>query len=163
MQETIKAHVFSHLGKAPYKFLGFEQKTFQACPGAPIKVGGSCDHCGTGIIDMFRFESVDGKQFKVGSSCVLKSGDTGLRRQVNRIKKEQKRKKDEARISAAVELLDDSFKSYLSSFPHLMRFTDRWTGKALTELDWVEWMLEHSGNAGKLRVARHLEKRKKNI
>ncbi len=44
-------HVFERagLGLAPFRFVGMEEKTFQACPGAPIQAGSSCDYCGTGM------------------------------------------------------------------------------------------------------------------
>lgn len=160
MNDEKKAHIFSHLGQAPYRFLGFEQKTYQACPGAPIQVGGSCDHCGTGIIDTFYFMSADGVKFHVGSSCVNKAGDKGLKAQIAPAKRKIKAAKDAARIKAAVELIE-TLKGELEAEPHPMGFDDRETGEPLTRLDWVEWMLANSGTSGKLRVARFLEKKAK--
>lgn len=160
MTDEKKVHVFSHLGAAPYKFVGYEQKTFQACPGAPVQVGGSCDHCGTGIIDTFYFVSSDGHKFHVGSSCVNKAGDKGLKAQIAPAKKALQAKKDAARIAAALELID-GLKAELEAEPHPMGFDDRETGEPLTALDWVEWMLHNSGTSGKLRIARFLEKKAK--
>ena len=99
-----KVHAFAHLGEYPYTYIGYEYLTYQACPGAPIQVGGACDHCLTGIKDAFYFRSADGKKFKVGSTCVAKAGDQ----------------------------------------------------------DWVEWMMEHAGTSGKIKVAKRIEKEVKN-
>lgn len=73
------------LGKAPFRFVGFQVVKFQACPGAPIQPGTSCDYCGTGIMNVFRCESSDGKTFKVGCDCIAKVGDAGLMRAVKRV------------------------------------------------------------------------------
>ena len=76
-------HVFAHLGPAPYRFQGVTQNLFTiaGCPEAS-KPGGTCDHCGTGILWEFHFVAADGRAFTVGSSCILKSGDAGLRHAV---------------------------------------------------------------------------------
>lgn len=75
-----KTHVFAHLGPAPYRYLGVTKNLYvpDGCPEAS-KPGGSCDHCGTGIMWEFHFEASNGRKFKVGSSCVDKSGDNGMR------------------------------------------------------------------------------------
>jgi hypothetical protein len=61
-------HVFelSGCGKAPFKFVGY------------FYGGGSCDHCGTGIVHNFVVRDVEGKEFKVGCVCIDKTSDTGL-------------------------------------------------------------------------------------
>lgn len=76
----IGVHVFERagLGKAPFRFVGFYEKTYQACPGAPIQPGSTCDYCGQGIMICCEILSADGKRFKVGSDCVNKTGDRGL-------------------------------------------------------------------------------------
>lgn len=81
-QETkaTKIHAFEKagLGKAPYRAIGFSEAKFQACHGAPIQCGASCDYCGTGIMNVYHVESSDGKTFKVGCECVTKTGDESL-------------------------------------------------------------------------------------
>lgn len=54
-----KVHAFAHLGAYPYRYLGFEHKAYQACHGAPVQPGGTCDHCGTPISDIYSFVSAD--------------------------------------------------------------------------------------------------------
>ena len=154
-------HRFEHLGQPPYRFLYHEAKTYQACPGAPIQVGGSCDHCATGIIDQYHFESADGKRFKVGSSCVRKAGSAGMysqiKNKVNKVKRERKAKRDAERIAAAVEKLE-VVRPELEAKPHPRKFVDRETGEDLTLADWCDWMLRCAGTRGKLDVAKVIEK-----
>lgn len=93
-----KVHVFEHLGKPPYKYTGFAELVFiNPCTGA-AKAGGSCDHCGTAIRNAFYFTSADGKTFKVGSSCVNKSGDKGLRKFVSQETKKLKAQREQAEL-----------------------------------------------------------------
>ena len=146
-------HAFSHLGEPPYKFLGYEQKRYQACAGAPIQVGGSCDHCGTGIIDTYYLESADGKTFHVGSTCIAKAGDRGLlsaiKPTVNKIKKERRDERNRAKIEAARELLPQ-VEAYLAGRPH-PKIESR------TRLDYVQWLLANAGTTGKLKAAKFIE------
>lgn len=101
MNTNNKEHSFSHLGEYPYSFDGYEYKSFKAVPEAPTQPGTCCDHCGTGINHVFWFVSADGNRFKVGSSCVEKSGDSGLKNQikteVKRIQKEQRAARKEVK------------------------------------------------------------------
>jgi hypothetical protein len=59
------------LGQAPFAFVGFSVRKYQACVGAPIQCGCSCDYCGTAIMNVYEIESADGKRFKVGSDSPL--------------------------------------------------------------------------------------------
>ena len=99
--KLMKQHVFekAELGKAPFKFVSYEYKVYQACQGAPIQVGGSCDYCGTGIKHFHWITSADGNRFKVGSECVNKTGDNKLvsetKEGVRRVKAQIKRQKRE--------------------------------------------------------------------
>lgn len=164
MNATDTRHVFHHIAPAPYRYIGYAHETYQACPGAPIQVGGSCDHCGQGIKDTYRFRAVDGTVFKVGSTCVEKSGDKGLysqiKRDANAVKRERKAKRDAMRIAAGVELLP-TVRAELEAEPHPKGFNDRETGRALTLADWVDWMLANAGTAGRLRAVRVIEKQAK--
>lgn len=98
MAQTLRQHVFTHLGPAPYRYVGVTQNLFQI-PGCPeaTKPGGSCDHCGTGITFEFRFVAANGRKFKVGSSCVNKSGDAGLRRVIAQDVRDHQREVRQAR------------------------------------------------------------------
>lgn len=153
-------HVFAHLGAAPYRFVGHSVEQYQACPGAPIQPGTCCDHCGTGISDVYRFESADGNRFKVGSTCVEKAGDRGLVREiaatVNRIKGERKAKRDGARIVAAREVFAAD-RGRFEAEAHPMGFRNRETGETLTMADWLDWTFANAGMAGRVKAAKMIE------
>lgn len=151
------------LGKAPFKFIGYEEKLHQAAPGEPVKAGGSCQYCFQSVRHAYWIKSADGKKFYVGSECVNKTGDKGLvdhvKREANRQKRAQQVDREEARIAKSVaKLADEAVRAELESRPHPKGFTDRETGKALTALDWVEWFLANAGHRGKLQIARYLDK-----
>lgn len=57
---------------------------------------GTCNVCGTGIMNNFVIESADRKRFVCGCDCVLNSGDAGLISQVDYIKRKAAREKREA-------------------------------------------------------------------
>jgi hypothetical protein len=78
------------LGKAPFTFVDFQVMKFQACQGAPIQCGTSCDFCGAGIMNVFRVRSSDGRQFKVGPDCIAKVGDAGLMQAVKRVRAQRR-------------------------------------------------------------------------
>jgi hypothetical protein len=101
MTATPATHVFAHLGPAPYRFQGVTQNLFTVagCPEAS-KPGGTCDHCGTGILWEFHLTAADGRAFKVGSSCILKSGDAGLRHAVTDHQRAQRARREATRRAA---------------------------------------------------------------
>lgn len=159
MSETGQTvHVFERagLGKAPFRFRGAARVVYQACPGAPIQPGGSCDYCGQAISIHCTIESSDGKRFKVGSDCVAKTGDAGLRKvatAVAKLKAKEQTEREAARVRAAEEKLSDpELREKLESQPHPRGFTGQ------TMLDWVNWMLAHAGHTGRLQAARVVEK-----
>lgn len=160
-------HVFERagLGRAPFRFVGYERKTYQACPGAPIQVGSSCDYCGEGISNVYWLEGADGRRFKVGCDCVGKTGDRGIvdpiKREANRIKTAQRHAREDARIEAAKAAMEDAaISDALAAEPHPKRRTnprsDFFADKTL--LDWATWMLGHSGRSGSIKVARVIER-----
>lgn len=155
------SHVWERagLGNAPYKFTGFSVSTYQACSGAPIQPGSSCDYCGAGIRDVFTFRSANGKAFKVGSSCCRKSGDkyitTVAQREMRKVNLERRHVREAAKIEQAKTLLaSDSVRANLQTQPHP---NDWRASEGDTLLNWAEWMMDHSGNAGKLRVLKVLK------
>lgn len=90
-----KPHPFeaAGLGHAPFHVTGHAEKTYCAGPGAPIQCGGSCDYCGTGIVDHYYIKGSGpgDKEFHVGSDCVRKTGDRVLIAKVKEIiSKDQK-------------------------------------------------------------------------
>ncbi len=155
-------HVFAHLAPAPYRYLRFEVRTYQACHGAPVQVGTICDHCGTGIKDTFWFSGADGVEFKVGNQCVTKSGDEGLRKviapEVNRIKRERKAARDGERIRLGLLLLVEH-RATFDNAPHPFAGSSWAADKTLA--DYLFWMFENSGTAGRIRACKIIEARTK--
>lgn len=158
---TNDIHVFEKagLGKAPFKVVGFTVEKYQACQGAPIQVGGSCDYCGTGIMNTYHIQSADGNTFKVGCECVNKTGDKGMIKRVQKMERDRKRKDRHAREAKRVNrmfglLSMDTVRDDLASRPHPMDFR---ADQGDTELDWAEWLARNSGTSGRIRVARKLE------
>lgn len=106
MNTAEKIHRFelAGLGEAPYTYAGNEQLVFKA--GDTVKPGGSCDYCGTAIVDAYFFRSFDGRTFKVGSDCVNKAGDAGLKRIVNAEIRKRQKQRDVERIATMRARLD---------------------------------------------------------
>lgn len=99
---TAWVHPFERigLGIAPFKVVGYSLEKYQACPGAPIQCGASCDVCGASIMRVCRIQGADGRIFKTGCDCVAKAGDTelseGLRQERRAWEADQRRQEREA-------------------------------------------------------------------
>lgn len=157
METNNKIHAFEKagLGKAPFSFVGYEYRTFQACHGAPVQVGGSCDFCGAGLCNMFEIESADGKRFHVGPDCVRKTGDAGLGRAVDAVEKkarENKAANDAAKSAGTLAgmLCNDEIFAALYAAPHPRGFS------GLSFLDYAHWMFSHAGNAGRKKTIKEI-------
>jgi hypothetical protein len=161
-------HVFEKagLGKAPFRLVGFEVRvgpiTLEngVTVGSPGQPMGTCDYCGMGIKDCYIIQSSDGgSQFVVGSTCVGKTGDAGLKRQVNaearRIKRERKAIKDQARIKAAREKMDDP---EVEAFLRSQQSPNYKIRPADTAWDWASFMMEYAGVTGRIKVCRYMDK-----
>jgi hypothetical protein len=163
--ELGKIHKFeaAGLGKAPFRFVGMNVNTYQACAGAPIQAGGSCDYCGTGIMYEFRIRSTDGKESVVGCDCINKVGDMGLKRMVETSPEYRKweAEKKAAKTQATIEELKALITTHEEAMQvkaHPMGFTDRTTGKPLTYRDYVTWMYNHCGHAGRTSLVKAIKK-----
>jgi hypothetical protein len=148
------------LGRAPFQFIGFQAKTYQACDDAPIQPGGSCAYCGQAIIHCCTIEDADGKRFEVGTTCVNKTGDKGMIRAYKQsvewreYQREQRHAREEKKIAAGLAALDSKRKA-LAARPHP---NDYHAKKGATLLDYVEWMFANAGNSGKCQAARIVAK-----
>jgi hypothetical protein len=111
------------LGKAPFRVVGFAVHKYQACQGAPVQCGTSCDFCGQGIMNAAQVKSADGKTFKVGCDCVRRAGDATLTKRVDDLVRKHERGVRQARATkrkaGLAELLtDESVRATLGSLPH---------------------------------------------
>jgi hypothetical protein len=149
------------LGKPPYRCVGVTQEKWQAAPGAPVQTGTCCDYCGQGIIDTYWVVSSDGKRFKLGSDCIAKvsqkkdrQGDP-LYRAVLKHRREKTHTRNAVKIERAKQLLSDPAMCVaLSALPHPLKWR---ADQGATLLEWAEWMMQNSGDSGKLTVALRLE------
>jgi hypothetical protein len=150
--ETSTVHRFelAGLGKAPFRFTGqVSEKTYQACQGAPIQAGSTCDYCGTCIRYEFWVRSACGKEFKVGCDCIHKTDDAGLIQQIsvaerklrdakNVAAKARKAAKLAGRVETAKAILP-TVCGRLASEPHPNRY---FAEQGKTTLDYVRWCLD---------------------
>jgi hypothetical protein len=150
-------HVFEKagLGKAPFRYVGCERKTFQAAPDAPVQCGGACQFCGHEISMFCYIVSADGKRFHVGSDCVAKTGDAGLKSQVNRDKRKLQIAREEDRIEAARKALVENSEllAALSDTPDPSRH-----GFNANAREWCSWMIHNAGHKGRMDAVRYLKK-----
>lgn len=150
----------ANLGKAPFRCTGSYESRYQACWGAPIQPGSSCDYCGQGIMTVFTIKSADGKTFKVGCDCVAKTArecaKTDLERDarkvvdaVNKLKTAAANARKDAKIAEALASLEANA-SRLDVFVEI-------AGKKRNAYDYLRWMFANAGRAGKLRACKVLE------
>ncbi len=167
-QETV-IHAFERagLGKAPYKFTGYNENVL-TFPDGTSKAGGCCDYCYTGIRDEYHFRSADGKSFKVGCDCLGKSGDNGLVKVVQRhptviAAKRAKLKAQNSRklLKAMSEYasLIENHRNEIEALPHPHEFKDRGTGLPLSLMDYADWMITNAGLSGICATVRLLKKK----
>ncbi len=159
VDSTIHTFEQAGLGKAPYKYLGVSENRFPL-GGGEWKPGGCCDYCFTGILYEFAFRSADGKFFKVGSECIYKSGDHGLRKvvdaAVNKIKLEQRHAIEKVKLEEVKALMGlDVVRDALIALPHSNKVR-----AAKGENRWMEanWYMANAGTKGKLSWLKELRK-----
>lgn len=152
------------LGTAPYRYTGHKVLKYQACHGAPIQPGGSCDYCGTAIMDAFYFRSADGREFKVGSDCVYKAGDRGMvdliKKAAAKIQTERRHAREAEQIEAIrAQMANPAVRGALAAQPHPGATGEPgdWTN-SMSLLDWADWMIKNAGTAGRLKVGKAIKK-----
>lgn len=91
------AHIYTHLGKAPYTLIGYEFDPRVETANGWQGGNHACDHCGRGIAHVFIVKSSDGKVFTLGSEHAKYLGDDGL---VENIKARMAQARREAREEA---------------------------------------------------------------
>lgn len=161
--ETIHAFERAGLGKAPFRFVGMGQQNRaygEVVVGhvdgfaVTTKPGGTCAFCGTAIQNLFGIESADGRRFHVGSECVNKTGDAGLKRSVGaavrKVASDKRAAKSAADRDALASLLaDDAETAKLAALPHPKAWG---ASKGLSLLDWARFMAERAGAAGRAKA-----------
>lgn len=140
------------LGKAPFQFIGYEYKTYQACPDAPIQPGGSCHYCGQAIMNICTVKSSDGKVFHVGPDCINKVGDAGVYKAYRTSKAYRERQRHIRVEKSKVErteldqlLANTSVQEKLNQLPHPYPY---WAEQGKTMLGYVDFMARSAGMKG---------------
>ncbi len=164
------------LGKAPFRYLGIETQDLRygsrilnreeyVRTGIAIetKPGGSCALCGTYIVEMHRFRDAGGKAFHVGSDCVEKhlADRAGSRKLVAAVRQAGRdratairRVREDDKIAAGTTMLArEDVRAALAAQPSAVAWR---ATNGDTRLDEIEFRLQHSGRAGKLRIAAEL-------
>ena len=157
---------FSNCGKAPYRFIGLETQTVNN--DGMVKVeskdglehwttpGGTCAVCGTYISVFYNFKSKDGVTFHVGSECALQS-DLPYKELtlVQRAKKHHNNQLRWAREEKKIKKLEEIVSSKdFSGYKHPNEYFAK-NGK--TMLDYINYVMEMSGNGGKIKLLKMLE------
>ena len=167
-QESVHQFETAGLGKAPFRYVGFREvrgpikeldkngRPTGAEIGSPGQPMGTCKFCGQGIAICCEIVSADGKRFIVGSDCVEKTGDAGLRKvktDVAKFKAAASKAREEERIAdLGRRLIDEApLRELLASKPHPQKWR-RDEGETL--LDSVAWFMKNAGHAGKIKTAR---------
>lgn len=170
-QPETAAHPFAHLGPAPYRFVGLEVEEDRAMAQAARAAaglihttnlcGGSCDHCGTAISDIYRFRAADGRVFKVGCSCAEKAMErwepalAAAKKARNAKNKKARDARTATKLAAAkAYLFADETQAALAALPHPKAWA---ADKGETAADWFAWMWQHSGAARKVKLANEVK------
>jgi hypothetical protein len=172
--ETVTVHPFEKagLGLAPFRYVGMVAQDIEygrrrlnsrdEAVSITTAPGGTCDACGTYIVDMFRIRSADGVESKVGCDCILKVGvkvenAVGFKADQKRIAKAKaaaRKLREAARIAEARVLLEDKAEALrLLPSPYANR-----AARGETMLDHVAWMIDNAGHTGKLQATKIIER-----
>lgn len=113
--------------------------------------GGTCSHCGQGIMNNFIIIRGDGKKFAVGSDCIdkvgmsadqmkrFKSEELRVEREKRQVKKEAKKAKQKEHLETVLRpRLKELASKDLTGFPHP-------SIPSLTFADYVKFVLERGG------------------
>jgi hypothetical protein len=165
-------HPFAHLAPGPYRFLGLEtyeareEKNRDAERDGLVFTtnlcGGSCDHCGTSIWDVYRFAGSDGTRFKLGSSCVLRMLEPSpehrhdpaiakARAAIRKAAAAKRHARDAVKIQALVAAMaDPAAVARLAAYPHPNAYRAE---RGETLADHVTWVLGSTLAGVKARLA----------
>ncbi len=155
MPEERKIHQFeaAGLGKAPYTPIGVKDEVIRY-PDGTVQPAGACQYCSTGIRYCFYLRSADGKVFYVGSECILKSGDAGLKKYVTEEQRKLRDAQAQERYTAAVAVIKEAMQKHGQD----MRGSSHPIRPDLNLYDYCEFMLQHGGRSGAESLARRLRR-----
>jgi hypothetical protein len=162
--QKIKVHPFARsLGPPPYSFQGYGQVVISESRGAfyagpSIERGaGTCAHCGTAITIVCVVRTGEGRQFGVGTDCVLKVGMPVqemtkiqlAKKQLDRVKRAEAKKKREIKLYAQVQELVTKNNLALQALPHPHPYL---ASQGKTALDYVNFCARPMSSEGVLKT-----------
>jgi hypothetical protein len=164
MTASTRIHPFEErgLGVAPYRCVDvYEKRTNTGQPG------GTCDFCGNGIASCYVIVGSDGKQFIVGSDCVMRTYaacDTTtpvefrrLKAKLDREKRDAKRQAKWERLMARVAVVRAALAADADLFAHEPHPHPYHANNGATKRDYFEWILSYGGESGRIAVCRAVE------
>lgn len=167
-------HVFEKagLGKAPFKFLmaqalpnksllehnpsAYQNQMASLVKSSSGGVGGTCDYCGTAIMNCYLIESANKNTFWVGCECVRKTGDSGLIRVVDKLiaekAKEARHAKEQAQIEELRAIMNNKeYQEHMETLNHPRKYAGK------TMMDYADWMMMNAGTKGKIDLLKALK------
>ena len=141
-------HIFeaAGLGKGPFKLLRVTAE------------GGHCEYCNTGIVFRFYIRGIDGKEFFVGSDCVMKTDDTGLMKvvkiEVKKREAELRKKRETEKMNLLISrLADPAVIAELSKINHPSVY---YANQGKTMMDYVNFVMRVGGKTAKLQLLKQI-------
>lgn len=157
------------LGVAPFRCTGHSVAKYQACHGAPIQPGASCDYCGTGIVDVFHVRSSDGRAFKVGCDCVRRvfakfdgSIPPEFRHEIAAMEREKREAKRVAawnRLTARRDQALATLATHSSLFLNEPHPNEYYASTGKTRRDYLDWMLKSHSTTSRTAACKLVEER----
>lgn len=80
------------LGTAPFRLVGYVEKVYQSCQGAPVQAAGTCDYCGQCIRHCYIVASSDKREFTVGCDCAGRCGEDAMAREMRALRRAEERR-----------------------------------------------------------------------
>lgn len=151
----ISLHPFAHIMPGNYSFVGIscpedreEIESTKASNGQLFTTnttsGGTCDHCGQGIMIVVRIKGANGI-FKVGSDCAKKANlpiqeVTAMTKMLSQRQSKLRKQQVEDKYQLALSWVGSNVEN-LKTYPHPKGFDN------LTLLDYLEWYKSRAGKA----------------
>lgn len=164
MTNAIDWPSFAHIAPGPYSLVGFESEDMRAeryahtaatvdfCIQTDNLCGGTCEHCGTPIFDVYTFRASNGVKFKVGCDCAEKALSSEDDPRALAEFRTAKRKIDSKKRKALAKRKDASAREWLtanmSALESIPSPNEKRAANGETAADWATWMMANAGQSG---------------
>lgn len=141
-------HIFerANLGKAPFRCVGMSEMSIRH-PDGSTQASGSCDYCSTGIRYAYHIRGADGRTFKVGCDCVLKTEEAGLIQSYKN--RPEVRAMARAKVQAKNDRVTNEWKALMSDEGNRAKLAAMPADYGKTQLERLEWIYRNCGAAGR--------------